>query len=607
MSRDVILGIDLGTTFSAMAWVDDEGTTSVIPSAEGGLVTPSVLYFPESDPEACVVGDAAQRMVFADPDHVVRFFKRAMGRDDASFEVHGAPRTPQELSALLLRKLRTDAERHLGRPVTEAVITVPAYFDSAQRGATQEAGALAGLEVRSIVNEPTAAAIAWGVARLGGDRRVLIFDLGGGTFDITLMEMHGSSLTTLGAEGNAELGGKDWDARLADFVAERILEQTGTDPRNDPALLRTLVDHAVAAKLQLTARPRTVVSLPIGGSVVTVPVTREDFEGATADLLRQCGDTCALLLHNAGCTWDDVDDVVPAGGSSRMPMVRAMLRRLSGKAPARGLDPDTCVAIGAAQCAILRHQSDHPAVGRWRSALAGTREEPLEEDPPTTTGEETAPPRDTPATGTAERLPVTEQVFHDELPSATPDAEPVHEALVPPPATVETDPPTDGPLRADFDARPDPTGRGERGTSTPLAIRDASSHALGAIALDAQDRERVLRILDQATPLPAERRVRMAYAWDRMVSVTLDVTEGAGERRDEVRLIGTVTLDGLKPRPRGTPIDVVYRYGTDGTLEVLLLDVQTGKETRARITLRGQLDATRFEDARARVAATQLR
>jgi molecular chaperone DnaK len=572
MSRDVILGIDLGTTFSATAWVDEDGRTSVIPNAEGGHVTPSVLYFPESHPDACIVGDAAQRMVFADPQHVVRYVKRAMGREDVTFPVHGVTRTPQELSALLLRKLRTDAQAHLGRPITEAVITVPAYFDSAQRGATQEAGALAGLEVRSIVNEPTAAAIAWGVARLGGDRRVLIFDLGGGTFDITLMEMHGSSLSTLGAEGNAELGGKDWDLRLAEFVAERVLERTGTDPRRDPALLQALVDHAVAAKLQLTTRPRTVVSLPVGDTIATVPVTREDFEAVTADLLRQCADTCGLLLERAGLTWDDVDDIVPAGGSSRMPMVTAMLRRLSGKAPARGLDPDTCVAVGAAQCAILRHQSDHPAVGRWRAALAGERDEPVPDDPPTTGGEAASS-------------------------AGTQEAEVARVA----------DPPTDGPLRADFAAPPAPAGGRERGTSTPLAVHDASTHALGAIALDAQDRERVLRILEPATPLPAEHRVRMAYAWDRMVSVTLEVTEGTGTSRDEVRVIGTVTLDGLKPRPRGTPIDVVYRYGSDGTLEVVLLDVQTGRETRARITLRGQLDPEDFDAARARVAGTQVR
>src|SRR5690606_7119863 len=214
---DIVLGIDLGTTFSAMAVVNAYGKPEIVPNAEGFPTTPSVVHFYDED--ACVVGDEAVKMVVIDPENVVRFVKRHMGEEDFTLEFFGRTYTPQEISALILRKLKEDAEELLGREVRDAVITVPAYFHSAQRGATAEAGSIAGLNVLSIINEPTAAAIAYGLDRLGGHRRLLVLDLGGGTFDVTVMQIEGSKLTTLAADGNAELGGKDWDDRLLNHVA----------------------------------------------------------------------------------------------------------------------------------------------------------------------------------------------------------------------------------------------------------------------------------------------------------------------------------------------------------------------------------------------------
>ena len=527
MSHDPILGIDLGTTFSAMAWVDAEGRARILPNREGNLLTPSVFHFP--DPRTCVVGEQALRMVVADAPNVVRFVKRAIGVEGRSFTVHGQQRSPQEISAFLLRKLKQDAEAALGRTVASCVISVPAYFNAAQRGATQEAGILAGFEVRSIVNEPTAAAIAWGVERLGGERRLLVFDLGGGTFDVTLMEMRGSTLTMLASDGNAELGGKDWDDRLVARVAARVRERCGEE-LPDLETSQELYERCVAAKIQLSSRPRTVVPVRVGRGQVSVPLTREEFDHATADLVAQCTDTCALLLERAGLSWSDVDDILPAGGSTRMPMVQDALRRVSGKPIVAGLNPDECVALGAAHCAVFRHQPDHPAIAAWRDALAG--------------------------------------VPRNDVRGPANDSEP-------------------GPM--------------------PVAVHDIATHPLGAVVLDANGTERILGILPAAARLPAEKRVRFAYAWDGMTSVTVEVTEGAGETRHEVTVIGTVVLDDLPPRPRGTPIDVIYRYAHDGTLEVAVVDVETSAETRARIALHGQLEEERFAEVHLRVSDVELR
>ena len=532
MSYEPILGIDLGTTFSAMAWVDAEGQARILPNREGHVLTPSVFHFP--DARTCVVGEQALRMVVADAPHIVRFVKRAIGVEGRTFTVHGQDRSPQEISAFLLRKFKQDTESALGRAVDSCVISVPAYFNAAQRGATQEAGILAGFDVRSIVNEPTAAAIAWGVERLGGERKLLVFDLGGGTFDVTLMEMKGSTLTMLASDGNTELGGKDWDDRLVARVASRVREITG-EPLPDLEGSPELYERCVAAKLQLSSRPRTVVPVRVGRRQVSVPLTREEFEQATHDLVAQCTDTCAVMLDRAGRTWGDVDDILPAGGSTRMPMVQDALRRVSGKPIVAGLNPDACVALGAAHCAVFRHQPDHPAIAAWRDALAGMPREGM-------------------------------RGLSNETGSGPTDSGPA-----------------------------------------PVAVHDIATHPLGAVVLDAEGNERILGILPASVPLPAERRVRFAYAWDGMTSVTVEVTEGAGDTRAEVTVIGTVVLEDLPPRPRGTPIDVIYRYAHDGTLEVAVVDVQTAAETRARIELHGQLEGAHFAEVRLRVRDVELR
>jgi molecular chaperone DnaK len=551
----IILGIDLGTTFSAMACVDRHGKPVIIPNSEGQPTTPSVLHFYDRD--SVVVGEEAVKMVVVDSPNVVRFIKRAMGEPNYTLDFFGRSYTPQELSAIILRKLKKDAEEALGHPVTDAVITVPAYFNGPQRGATTEAGQLAGFNVLSIVNEPTAAAISYGIDRVGGNRNLLVFDLGGGTFDVTVMEIRGTTLRTIATDGNAELGGKDWDDRLLNHVAEQFSTRFGIDPRDEPQSYQELYERCLHAKIALSTKPRAAIPVNFRGHRTVVPIAREEFESVTQDLVEQCADTCAIVLERAKMRWNDIDDVLLAGGSTRMPMVQAMLRRLSNKLPVAGVNPDECVALGASLAAVFRHQPRHPAIQAYRQAAQRKRapDTPTENTP-------------YPGPGAPARTP---------SPSAAP------------PVATNANP-------AD----------GERRGLPGVRISDVASHPLGIVVLDASMRERIVTLIPEFTPLPCEKRGRFAYAYDGMTAVRVEVTEGRGETRDEVTIIGEVILDNLPPRPRGTPIEVIYRYTVNQILEIDVTDVGTRNTRRARINVRGALSGEGFEAARKRVGAAHV-
>ncbi|MDP2313012.1 MAG: Hsp70 family protein [Pseudomonadota bacterium] len=543
-----ILGIDLGTTFSAMAYVDRHGKPVILPNGEGQPTTPSVIHF--YDREACVVGEEAVKMVVVDSLNVVRFIKRAMGEPNYLLEFFGRSYSPQELSAIILRKLKDDAEEALGFEVKDAVITVPAYFNSAQRGATHEAGTLAGFNVLSIINEPTAAAIAYGVERLGVDRNILVFDLGGGTFDVTVMEIRGTTLRTIATDGNAELGGKDFDDRLLNHVAEQFLQKFGLDPRDEPQPYQELYERCLHAKISLSSKPRAVIPVNFRGHRSVVPVTREEFDSITRDLVEQCADTCAIVLEKAKMRWSDIDDVLLAGGSTRMPMIQDTLRRLSGKVPVAGVNPDECVALGASLAAVFRHRPKHPAIQAYRQAVA-RRNRP----------ESTTDGKSFPSASSMSSVPGT------------------------------------GPQ----------TPNAAQGAGLPgVRITDVASHPLGIVVLDSALRERIVSLIPQFTPLPCEKRGRFAYAYDGMTAVRVEVTEGVGELRDEVTVIGEVILDDLPPRPRGTPIEVVYRYTLNQILEVDVTDVETRQTRRATILLRGGLSDEGMEAARKRMASANI-
>ena len=358
------IGIDLGTTFSAVACVDEAGRTKMLPNAEGDLLTPSLVLFTD---DAVLVGKQARRAAELHPDRLALFAKRDMGQSAYSREIGGRKLPPEVISAYILGKLKGDAEGELGCGVS-AVITVPAYFDETRRQATAAAGEMADLDVLDIVNEPTAAALAYGeeLGYLHADgqvdepMKVLVFDLGGGTFDVTVVELTPRTVRTLATDGDVHLGGYDWDLRLVDRVAEQFAEQFGIDPREELGTNDRLWAEVEEAKRTLSARPHVSVRFEHAGHALTLRITRDEFEKRTADLVERTRFTCRQVIDAAGLTWNDIDRVLLAGGSTRMPMVSAMLSDLTGRQPDRSLNPDETVARGAAlfaQSLVARRQA----------------------------------------------------------------------------------------------------------------------------------------------------------------------------------------------------------------------------------------------------------
>ncbi len=347
-----------------MAWVDEAGRSAMITNAEGEIITPSVVFFSESE---VVVGKNARTAITSHPEMVALWVKRDMGAQYYSHPIRGHYLPPEVIQACILRKLKADLVRALG-PDMRAVITVPAYFDEMRRKATADAGEMAGLRVLDIVNEPTAAALAFGEvlgylsasgsgapggapSTLGPGRQelnVLVYDLGGGTFDATLLRLAAGKVQTLATDGDVQLGGHDWDQRLVDYAADCFLKTHQLDPRQVPATLNRLYLDAMEAKHTLTARSRAVIQINYQGRFAEVPVTREQFEEMSADLLERTSYTTRQLLGVAGLEWKDVQRVLLVGGSTRMPMVARMLQGISGIQPDRMVNPDEAVARGAA-------------------------------------------------------------------------------------------------------------------------------------------------------------------------------------------------------------------------------------------------------------------
>lgn len=360
------LGIDLGTTFSALAYVDAHGRPVSIRNADGDLLTPSVVLF---DEDSVIVGKEALATAVFEPDRVAICAKREMGQRVFSKPINGEQLPPQVISSIILRSLKSDAERRFDQPLQKAVITVPAYFDERRRQATVDAGRMAGIDVLDIINEPTAAAVAFGhqhgfldsdlSTSTGETIRVMVYDLGGGTFDVTILEVCGNSFTAVATDGDVLLGGKDWDQVLVDLAAERFAEKHGADPRSDPAATLDLEAAAENTKRSLSERTHASLRINFEGSRMKVEVTREEFEEATLALLNRTRQTTELVLREAGFTWPDISRVLLIGGSTRMPMVGRMLEDISGQSVDRSMSPDEAVAQGAALYADMLERREH--------------------------------------------------------------------------------------------------------------------------------------------------------------------------------------------------------------------------------------------------------
>ena len=367
-----ILGIDLGTTNSAMA-VMEGSEPEILVNAEGDRTTPSVEGF-RKDGER-VVGKAAKNQAVTNPENTVSSVKRFIGRSydetpeeqktvsykvqkgkdgRAVIDIDGKDYTPEEISAMVLQKLKTDAEKQVGQPITQAVITVPAYFNDAQRQATKDAGKIAGLEVLRIINEPTAAALAYGLDKVDHDEKILVFDLGGGTFDVSVLELGDGVFEVASTAGDNHLGGDDWDQRIIDWMADKFQAENGIDLRKDPMALQRLKEAAEKAKMELSSTTQTNINLPFITADATGPkhldytLTRAEFERITKDLLDRCKKPVEQALKDAGLKMGEVDEVILVGGSTRMPAVQELVKQLTGKAPNMSVNPDEVVAMGAA-------------------------------------------------------------------------------------------------------------------------------------------------------------------------------------------------------------------------------------------------------------------
>ncbi|MCL4433891.1 MAG: molecular chaperone DnaK [Actinobacteria bacterium] len=351
------VGIDLGTTNSVVS-VLEAGDPVVIPNAEGGRTTPSIVGFAKNG--EVLVGEVAKRQVITNPDRTIRSVKRQMGTT-WSVEIDGKKYTAQEISARILQKLKRDAEAYLGDSVTQAVITVPAYFDDAQRTATKEAGQIAGLEVLRIINEPTAAALAYGLDKEGKDQTVLVFDLGGGTFDVSVLEIGEGVFEVKSTAGNTKLGGDDWDQRVIDWLVKGFKDTEGVDLSKDKMALQRLKEAAEKAKIELSAVQETQVNLPFitatseGPKHLDMKLTRAKFQELTADLADACKGPFEQAITDAGLKKSDIEHIILVGGSTRMPAIQDLVQSLTGKEPHKGVNPDEVVAVGAAiQAGVLK-------------------------------------------------------------------------------------------------------------------------------------------------------------------------------------------------------------------------------------------------------------
>ncbi|MBX2851561.1 MAG: Hsp70 family protein [Phycisphaeraceae bacterium] len=589
-----LVGIDLGTTFSLIARLTEDGDAQIIPNAEGDLTMPSVVCFESA--EDVVVGKHAVRALSDTPEHVIQHPKRYLGDADHADDMHGQSVSPIAASSLILRKLKQDAEQQVG-PIGGAVITVPAYFDEARRQATVTAGELAGLKVIDIINEPTAAALASAylsaqrnaenadeaLDRLMSDtdaRHTIVYDLGGGTFDVTLMKQTGPELQVLATAGDVELGGIDWTERIAEQVAEFFVATHEVDPRQDALGRARLRSAANQVKHELSSRRAVTWEFAYKGKHIEGKMTREAFDADTSDLLYRTENRLNRVLRDAELAWQDVDSIVAVGGSSRLPQVLEMLERVSGNQPDTSLSPDHIVSLGAAiHAAMLGAQLTQAEL----DAVAKNADESVD-------------------------APVTEEQANDD--DQGEDSDDPLDALQ---KELEGD--------DDNDAG---TGHGETKTAAPrtrrrkkkqeagmmlwgksvlqmlhlLKTNNVSSHSLGVIARDKNGTKRVTTMIPRNTKLPKAVTKVFGTIVDDQKRITATVVEGEADDPAHCISVCTCTVTNLPTNlPRNSPVQVRFRYDSSGRLHVGVVHLTSGAFGEVVIKRDGGVDPERVRIA----------
>ena len=593
-----IIGIDLGTTFSAMAYLDRHGDPVTIANNEGDLTTPSVVLIEEDG--HVVVGREARRSCIIYPDRVAMWVKRDMGERHYRHLVAGKQYTPQALAAFILKKLRQDAEKRLGE-VAGAVITVPAHFDETRRQATVEAGELAGLDVLDIINEPTSAALAYAfrhfVDRGGKPEDVaamavsttapttaMVYDLGGGTFDVTIIRIAGDDLRVLATDGDVQLGGNDWDERVVKYAADRFVKHYGGDPREDPQSLQELLLVAEDAKKSLSQREQTQMYISHKGERLAVGLTREQFEEMTADLLYRTESRVDRVIRSIGLGWDAIDEILLTGGSTRMPQVVNMLRRVSKKEPNGTLSVDEVVAHGAAiHGAIIQVGGVRPHARVEELMFADEDEE--EEG----------------AVG-AEAIPETPAVPHRPMPREA-MAEPAAAA----PAMGEADFLAAG-AGSIFDDGGDLFDQDIEQLLHTVKSVNVNAHSLGVVVRShTTGREYNSILIPRNSPLPASERKIYGTVKQNQKYVRVEVLEGESEDPDACIHIGEAIVSPLPyGLPKGSPVSVAFTYDSSGRLHVRARDETSGQLAETTIVRPTLLSKAEMQKGRQAVSDTSV-
>jgi molecular chaperone DnaK len=494
-----IVGIDLGTTRSVIARVDAAGQPHTIRNSDGDLTTPSVVLFED---DSVTVGKEAIKAAAITPERVARFAKREMGRSAFSKPFNGQTYPPEMIQSLILGRLRRDAEARLGCSVQQAVITVPAYFDEPKRRSTMDAGLLAGLDVKAVVNEPTAAAIAFGADHIQSgklEQTILVYDLGGGTFDASIVHVRGGEIKVVATDGNAMLGGMDWDQCLSRWLEAKFVLEHKIRLSDTPAGEAFLWRESEEIKHSLSARKRVAVRLVFEGHRLHSEITRDEFDEITAHLLDRTRFTVRKLVADAGLTWIEIDKIILVGGSTRMPQVKAMLLRESGIEPDASVSADEAVAHGAAIYA------------------------------------------------------------------------------------------------ATLDRR-----QGEPGPSSGLKITDVNAHNLSVLGVDKKTGGPSSHVMiPRNTALPAAHATRFETIRDNQPSVAVEVVEGGDARGQHATRIGRCVVHDLPPNlPAGTPVDVLFRYDTDGLINVKASLPTVGKQASLRIDRASGMSSAQLDKMR---------
>lgn len=546
-----LVGIDLGTTFSAIAYVDHQGKSQVVcnPEDQQRPILPSAVFFEEGE---ALIGQTAIDNAYVEPENVVQFVKRSLG-DRKTFNVGGQSLTPEAVSALILKKLVQIAAPAIG-PVDRVVITVPAFFNEKRRAATVQCGEIAGLKVEATLNEPSAALIAYGLhsdpelAKVDArgntpTKNYVVYDLGGGTFDVTVMAVSQNRVKELATGGNRELGGIDWDQALVDYVAQEFQNVHGASPKETKESLQTLMSECNKAKIQLSARRRTVVQCTHAGRVHRVEVTREKFEQLTASMLAMTELTVETCLRDANLDWDQVEAVLMVGGSTLMPMVQSMLARISGKTPRSDIDPSTVVAQGAAIYAgVLETQGAIRGVGEHQGAMA-------------------------PEGSSGRSQPGKPQM----LPGPKSAGIIVERLEVPDGDDIEV-----------------------------VDLQLVNSHGVGVYATKRGEPINVVMI-PRNSELPTSRTQLFRTTKHDLRELRVRVSEGDSPVRTSCDLLGTCVLGPLPPHlPKGTPVELQIGFSKDGRIKVSA-DCQ-GKRIGAEIEAKALLTAVQVQEEQLKVA-----